>query len=377
MTILGMWSFDQGYTEGDVGWYYVNGSPHITDNLHARTGSRSFRIQNYGAFAGVGIVGTDMPVASSTAWAQGAYYWEAGEGPSTGYTNGAWGNIQFLSASGYEVMVGFDAQDQYRIKAYRGTKEEGNLLGQSEINQFTADVWLFLEATVVIHDTAGSVLVKLNGVSVIDVSGVDTKKTGSTINRIWVANQCPGNAYAGSQCLWLDDFMIGNGDTPNGSPPGDARVEYLVPIANGAKTQFTPSAGNNWSNVDEIGSGVDTDYNWESEIGTVDVFSMSNLSGNGTIHAVQSVIRAAKDDAGYRLVRPAFYKPIGQGDTIRLYTDTPTAAVADGFGYSRKLFMTSLDTGSAWTVEEINDIQFGYAIGGGSQFSLDCWIEES
>lgn len=370
MTILGMHSFDYAYPLADFGgiWWDGNDTQIATTEQH-RTGPQSLRVQCYGAFGVAGKVAWILN-NETTVWAQAAYYCPSPQEASIdNYNNfgifGFWEGFK----STCHVNVGWD-KSTLQLVATRGATE---IARSTASNLFQTSTWLFMEVKVVIHDTNGSVLVKIGGITHIDATGLDTRNGGTSgvITHIVLGSGCTDYNLKS----YFDDFMYGNGTSEPSSPPGDARVEYLVPIADGAKIQFTPSTGTNWGNVDEYSPPSDTDYNWSSEVGATDLFSMSNLSGNGIVHGVQPVVRSAKDDAGYRLVKPVFYKPIGQGDTIRLYSDAaPASSVGDSFAYSRAILLTSPDTSSAWTVEEIADLQFGYAVGGGSQFSLDCWI---
>ena len=369
MAILGMHSFDYGYSIGDYGGSYWDGNnAHVSSSTVSRTGPRSLRLQCYGAFGTPGMASWTLGNVT-TAWAQAAYYCSNAQGAL--YTNkdkfgifGFWEGYRSIN----HVSIGWDTSTLQLVASRNGTE----IARSTQDNLFTQDTWIFMEVKVVIHDTAGSVLVKLNGTTHIDASNLNTRNGGSGVTtHVVLGTGCTGY----NQLAYFDDFMYGNGTGSPVSPPGDSRVEYLVPVAGGAKTQFTPSAGSNWGNVDELGVASDADYNWASEVGSTDVFAMSNLSGNGIVHAVQTVIRARKDDAGFRLVKPAFHKSIGQGDTVRLYTSAaPAVSVGDSFTYSRSLLTASPDTSLAWTVEEIADLQFGYVVGGGSQFSTDAWI---
>jgi len=367
MAILGMHSFDYGSSIEEVGLSFAGGGAHYLTTEQHRTGPQSLRLTCYGAFASPGRA-TWVLDKETAVWAQTAYFCPTAQDGDVSDT-GRFGLFSFMENGSWHVQVGFDRYTSQLVATRNGTE----IARSTQSGLFTPSTWIFVEVKVVIHDTNGSVLAKVNGIPHIDASGLDTRNGGSgVITHLGLSTGTTGYSLP----AYFDDVMYGNGTGSPSSPPGDSRVEYLAPIAAGAKAQFTPSAGSNWGNVDETPRS-DSDYNWSSEVGATDLFSMSNLSGNGTVHAVQTVIRARKDDAGFRLVKPALYKPIGQGNTVRLYTNAaPAASVGDTFAYSRSILPTSPDTASAWTVEEIADLQFGYAVGGGSQFSLDCWIEE-
>src|SRR6185437_13665423 len=60
---------------------------------------------------------------------------------------------------------------------------------------------------------------------------------------------------------------------------GDLRVECVMPNGPGAHTQFTPSAGANWQNVDEVPPDDDTTHNDSSTAGQLDTFVHAALAG--------------------------------------------------------------------------------------------------
>jgi hypothetical protein len=266
------------------------------------------------------------------------------------------------------LKIGFD-QTTRQIVVSRG--EPGVEIARSAVGDlFSYGVWNSLEVTASIHNSAGTVQMKVNGVEHLNATGLDTRNGGSGyINRVTISS---GHGQNGAR-TYVDDLIIGDATGSPAVAPGDARVEYLVPIGVGSKTEFTPLSGTNWGNVEEQNAPNDADYNTSPETGATDLFAMSNLTGNGIIHAIQPIIRVRKDDVGYRKIRPALYKSDGTGNTPRLYGGLDQA-VSDSFAYVKEIMTTSPDTGLAWTVDEITDLQYGYAVGGGSQFSTDAWI---
>jgi hypothetical protein len=104
----------------------------------------------------------------------------------------------------------------------------------------------------------------------------------------------------------------------------------------------------------------------------MDLFTMSDLAGNGLIRGVQTISRVKKDDAGFRKAEPVFHKASGLGETTRWYQGR-VEPVGDTFGYfALQVFETSPDTGVAWTVDEVNALQYGYAVGDAGMFTLDA-----
>jgi hypothetical protein len=226
--------------------------------------------------------------------------------------------------------------------------------------------WYYIEIKLKVHPSAGFFDVRVNGVSIMSGTGVNTRNTAN--NRIGIVNW---SAYGGSKIHYFDDMYLCDGSP--GDFLGDTRVEYLVPTGAGVRTQFAPSTGSNYQTVDEmVVGGTDTDYNSSSSPGAMDLFTMANLSGNGLVHGVKTTVRGWKDDAGHRKVKPMFYKSMGTGDTARFYGGT-ALAVSDTINYLQdQIIDTSPDTGTAWTVDEVNALQYGYAVGDAGMFTLDA-----
>jgi hypothetical protein len=130
--------------------------------------------------------------------------------------------------------------------------------------------------------------------------------------------------------------------------------------------------------VDEL-TNPDAEYNSSDVVGATDLFAMPNI-GNGLVHGVQSVLRYKKDDAGFRTVQPVFYRAdVDDGGdpppstTPRWYGGTKVP-VFDTFVGSTQMLATSPLSGLAWTKDEINALQFGYAVGDAAMFTIDATV---
>jgi hypothetical protein len=262
------------------------------------------------------------------------------------------------------------------LRLLNGTRQwqvdrPGTVLGTSTV-QFATQTWQYIEIKATIHDTAGSFELRQNGITILSGTNVDTRNGGTGLLDeiyIWDTGGADNRENNGA---YLDDLYVCNTAGSVGNDfLGDTRIEYLAPTGAGTRTGFTPSAGSNWSNVDEVPAS-DTDYNSANTPGAMDLFQMANLSGNGLVRGVQTISRAKKDDAGFRKFKPAFFKASGLGSTDRWYTGTQVP-VSDSYAFlPMQLLATSPDTGAAWTVDEINAIQYGYAVGDAGMFTIDA-----
>jgi len=235
---------------------------------------------------------------------------------------------------------------------------------------YTAGSWVYIEWKIVFGTgVSGSTSVRVNGIQVLNQASINTAPSGSARTDGYMLFQLTG---AEGSNFTIDDLYIcdGTGAT-NNTFLGDIRVQYLVPTGAGVKTQFTPSTGSNWQTVDEVPAS-DTDYNSANSPGAMDLFQMANLAGNGLVYGVQTISRSKKDDAGFRKAAPVFYKASGLGETARFYKGSQAPVIDNFLNLPLQMFNTSPDTGVAWTVDEVNALQYGYAVGDAGMFTIDA-----
>jgi hypothetical protein len=242
----------------------------------------------------------------------------------------------------------------------------GSVLATSTATALNS-AWNYIEYKVYFN-ASGTAEIRLNGISIVAYSG-STVGYGAAPNTMSIHAQYTSDT---NTKIAFDDVYLcdGSGGICD-NYLGDTRVEYLVLTGAGVKTQFTPSTGSNWQNVDESPAS-DSDYNSASTLGAMDLFGMTNLAGNGLIYGIQTNLRGKKDDAGFLRMKPAFYKASGSGDTNRFYTGSQFPVVDTISTMPIQMFGTSPDTGVAWTVDEVNALQYGYAVGDAGMFTLDA-----
>ena len=208
--------------------------------------------------------------------------------------------------------------------------------------------YIELKATIA---NSGSVELRINGTSEVNVSGVDTQTTANA-SADGVGLACQGNQTAN---YIFDDYYVCNGlGTVNNDFLGDLRVQAIFPDGAGGNTQWTPSANANWQNVDETTPNDDTDYNSDATVGDRDTYTYGNLSpATASIKAVQIMTYARKDDAGTRTIAPV----------VRLsavnYDQASLPNLTTSYQYLPQVLETSPATTVAWTLSEVNGAEFG------------------
>jgi len=366
MAILNMYSWDYS-TSLSIPGIGSNAAASIV-TTPVRTGPNSARCITAGIAGDThGWIGVPVSPTRTKMWAQAAYLADAM--PTTFPDSLCWGGgvFNFVHDTTIQITVGFNPTSG-AMEAYKGRTTL--LASSAQVNLLTPGTWNSCTVYVEIDSVNGRVIATWNGVEQINFTG-NTDNGADHIDYIYMTQN---NAGPGKS-TYYDDVMIGDDSGPdNIVPPGDCRVEYIVPNGTGIATQFTPSVGSNWSNVDEKSSPVDTDYNASSTPGAVDLFTMEELSTAGLVYAVQTIARARKDDAGIRAIEPVIYMSSGAGETPRTYTRTSTA-LSDSFSYANNIFQVSPDTGVAWTVDEINAMQYGYSVAGAKRFTADAWMK--
>lgn len=194
-------------------------------------------------------------------------------------------------------------------------------------------------------NTSGGIWqVKIDGAALcIDFSG-NTGLTGQ-IGRIAFGSW---DSY-GPQTGWIDNIVV---DTANWI--GSTKIVGIVPTGAGDLTQFTPSAGANYQTVDELPVS-DADYNSVNTVDQTDLFTHGALPGVASVvKAVQVQFRSVKEGAS---TPQNIQSALKIGATV--YNGTSKGLT---FSFADNIQMQELSpaTGIAWTVDEVNNAQFGY-----------------
>lgn len=236
------------------------------------------------------------------------------------------------------------------LAAYRGPLG-GTLLGTSTA-VLTAGVYAYLEVKVLISDTVGTVEIRKDGISILTLTGLDTQNgAGGTIASFGFLG--PDSEAA---TIDIDDVYAcnGAGAAPQNNFLGDCRVDTTFPNAAGNLSQWTPSAGSNWQNVDEDPADDDVTYNFASVAATRDLYALPDIAPTtGTVFGVAVNMQVRKDDAAARTFRDL----VRSGSTNFPGGLTHTAAAT--YNMFTEVHETDPNTSAAWTIANINLAEFG------------------
>jgi hypothetical protein len=181
----------------------------------------------------------------------------------------------------------------------------GTALGAAGNVQLGLNNWYELEAELTVGTgTSGALVVKINGITVLNYTGINTQGTaGPTIGYAGVFS------YAAGNCWWDDLYGL---DTTGAAPYNTfltavagamgPRVYTAPGIADDGVT-WTPNSGtNNYSLTSELSFDGDTTYVSTATAGNIDLYNIAALTGNSVVLAAQTTFVARQDDTGTREV---------------------------------------------------------------------------
>lgn len=224
-------------------------------------------------------------------------------------------------------------------------------LATSSAGLVTTTVWSYFELKVTIDNSSGAYEFRQNENTIFSDSSVDTQESA---NAYVDSFRFLGGNYTER---WIDDLYIcDDSGSTNNDFLGDVKVEVIRPTGAGNQTDFTPSTGSNWENVDDTYPDEDTTYNYHAPQGLpgTDLFQMADLTTiSGSIFGIQPIIFTRKDDAGsadlYSVIRTNSTDYVGSGISL-----------GDSYVYHTDILEENPNTATAWTVTDINNIEGGY-----------------
>ena len=253
--------------------------------------------------------------------------------------------------SGTTWMVGLVAMSDGSILVSRMTAQNSaTTIGQSAARRIKLNTWYYIEFSVTISDTVGTVEVRVDGETVLSLTNVDTRNgTPTTVDTLYLG----ANGSGVTNPVLVDDLYISDSITP----VGPLRVYTLRPNLDTAQKDWAPLSGaNNYAMVADTTIDGDTSYVQASTVGNYDLYDVGNLTPtSATISAVNHLVWARKTDATTRAINLT----TKSGATT---TDSANTTLSASYVGYNKLYETDPNTGSAWTVSGVNALQIGQKI---------------
>lgn len=266
-------------------------------------------------------------------------------------------------AEGFYFERGGSEQVHLEIQSNAGSFELRVMRGATQLGitsqAFVYNAWHHFELKVVPNTSTGSFELRHNEVNVLSASGVNTAGSGSNQADVFAMR-----FDTTSTNVRFDDIGVWGG---SGAAPtdfvGDSVVEGIQVTGAGASTQWTPSAGSNFDNVDDPGNATPDDagaggFNESDTVGQRDLYAFGDLTQiDGTILWVQLDTQLAMATTGSRNVLTKYRDP----DTTVVDIDSKpvTQTVYSSF---RDVMSVNPNSLAAWDAADVNGGQFGVEI---------------
>lgn len=262
-------------------------------------------------------------------------------------------NFPFLRLyDGTTLQVEVRATTTGEIEVLRNTTQIGITSGLGLL----LGNWYYFEAKVTINSSTGAVTIYKNGTAILTLTGVNTQNsTNATQDRVRLSSIASNTAS--HTTYFCDLYILNTSGATNNDILGECRVENLLPSGAGTTTQFTPSTGSNYQNVDDSGTpDDDSTYNEDATLNDIDLYAMGNLaSSSGAVKGACIKAWAKRTDVSA--------KTIGLGLRSGSTNDFDAGqSVNSSYGYFARLMDQNPVTAADFTYSEINAIEVGLKV---------------
>jgi len=234
---------------------------------------------------------------------------------------------------------------------YRGQQDSS--LGTAT-KAIMANSWHWIEVHYKIDPSAGVLELWIDGVQIMDLTGVDNSKTGGTS----LTTLTFGGAN-NSQAAYYDDlYILNTSGSANNGRLGDSRIETLKPTSDAGPNNGTPSSGStHYAMVDENqNDGSTSTITIANTSGQEELFGMGSLDGTpATVHAVKVTCIAEKTDGGSCSGEAV----VSSSGTAAEGASTP---LLTSFSLIGGIFETDPHTSAAWAYGAVNAMDCGFQI---------------
>jgi hypothetical protein len=257
----------------------------------------------------------------------------------------------FRAFDGSTNQIGLYQNANGTVSVVRG---DGTVLATTA-DAITNLAYLYIEVRFVIHNTAGAYEVRMNGVTQVSATGVNTRTSPN--------NQATKftifSAFDGGDGNWgfqsIDDVYIADD-----AFYGGIKVLVTLPNGDGASTQWARTGGTvagNYTAVNEASPDDSTSYVSSPNVGDLDLYDFANLPDPSiAVKALQVWTRHERDDVVTRKAK-MIVRSAGTNYPQGEFTTAQNVWQDDV-----QVLPTDPATGVAWTGAGVDAAQFGVQV---------------
>jgi hypothetical protein len=215
----------------------------------------------------------------------------------------------------------------------------------------THNTWYHIQVKIVIHNTAGSVELRLNGSATASflATGINTRNL--TAN--FFANSVNVNSNSPTAGDGIDDFYVFNDQAPQPNTfQGDVQAIQLMPTTDVATAWVRNGGTNNCLQVDDARQDGDSTYVATNVVNAVDTYALTALATTPEgIVAVCPKYVARMDDVGpHQMTAQLKSGPT----TVTLPTYT---FAGNTYAYQQATYTVDPNTSATWSAAAVNSLQ--------------------
>jgi len=267
-----------------------------------------------------------------------------------------------LSSNSTDILIVSAVEDgSFRLQYGGSLQGTGYTIINTAPGLFSLNNWFYFEVKFTPHPTAGSIEIRVNNITVYEATGVQTNDThysppNSISNVRFDVPWAYDSAYGYCEEYIMDMYFCDDLGTTNNDFLGDCKIEIMRPNSPGTHTNFTPSAGANWGNVDELGIDHDDTYNQSSVVGDKDTYNLEDISlTSGHIFGIQQQSIVRKTDASIR-----YGKQVLRSGTIEVTSEE--LYFSDSFKGYHQILDQDPNTDLDWDETGVNALESGITI---------------
>ena len=260
------------------------------------------------------------------------------------------GQFLHLRTSGNSNMVILGVQSDGTI-VVRTADVGGSILASSGNFKLVAGGYNHIEMKVFHSATVGTIEVRVDGITRINATGVNTG--AGPCGQIWIGSTNGFLSGSGQPSVNIDDFYVWDTTgSHNNDFLGNKSVFFLKPNGDTAVTDWVRNTGSvDYDAIDDASPDDDTSYVSAAAPAALSEFDLEDVIGAVTaISAVRIFARAKKTDSGDGSLRLSLLS----GASVGLGADNPLSTAYAGRG---DIFETDPATGAPMTPSAFNGMK--------------------